>query len=173
MGYFYILFDEDDEITFSLLNEGGRFSVLYINDQSREKTLRRFLGRQCDIFFIDHIENFSNEVFAVCVSRMRSAKINPVLIATYQPSTQDHWTNLLIDKYNNLATPDNEVLYLFPNSNKEFNLYRSKEELYLNNKKPIDEVLDMLNKHSSSKETSTYKDVGHTFRFINMQDSRE
>lgn len=154
----YILFDKDDEIIFSLLNKGGRFSVLYINDQSKEKVLQSFKGRQYDYIFIDHIENFSNEVFAVCVSRMRSAKINPVLIATYQPSTQDHWTNLLIDKYNNLATSDNEVLYLFPNSIKEFNLYRSKEELYQNNKKPIDEVLDAFNKRNSSKEIFTYKE---------------
>ncbi len=168
-----ILFDKDDEITFSLLNKGGRFSVQYINDQSREKVLQCFKGRPYDFWFIDHIENFSNEAFAVCLSRLRSAKINPVLIATYQPSTQDHWTNLLIDKYNNLTTYDNEVLYLFPKSNKEFNLYRSKEELYQNNKKTIDETLDKFNKSHSSKKTFTYKDVGFSFRFINMQDSKE
>ena len=142
---------------------GARIDVTHIADQSKEKVLKRFKGRQYDLIYFDEGTGFTWECFRTIYSRNRgiASWTGKVRITTNPKRT--HWLRDFLDWWigaDGFIIPDRNgvVRYFYINGEgvKDVVWGDTKEEVYSKCKIQIDRILAKLNGRSGS---STYKDM--------------
>ena len=142
---------------------GARIDVTHIADQSKEKILQRFKGRQYDLIYFDEGTGFTWECFRTIYSRNRGmASWTGKVRITTNPK-RSHWLREFLDWWigaDGFIIPERNgvVRYFYINgeSVKDVVWGDTKEEVYQKCKIQIDRVLYKLNGKNGS---STYKDM--------------
>ena len=131
---------------------GARIDVTHIADQSKDKVLQRFKGRQYDFIYFDEGTGFTWECFTAVYSRNRGmAKWTGKVRMTTNPK-RNHWLRKFLDWYigaDGFINPEREgvVRYFYINGETVDDVVwgDSKEEVYLKCKIQIDRVLAKFN----------------------------
>ena len=131
---------------------GARVDVTHIADQSKDKVLQRFKGRQYDFIYFDEGTGFTWECFTAVYSRNRGmASWTGKVRMTTNPK-RNHWLRKFLDWYigaDGFIIPDREgvVRYFYINGETIDDVVwgDSKEEVYLKCKIQIDRVLAKFN----------------------------
>lgn len=131
---------------------GARIDVTHIADQSKDKVLQRFKGRQYDFIYFDEGTGFTWECFTAVYSRNRGmAKWTGKVRMTTNPK-RNHWLRKFLDWYigaDGFIIPDREgvVRYFYINGETVDDVVwgDTKEEVYLKCKIQIDRVLAKFN----------------------------
>lgn len=131
---------------------GARIDVTHIADQSKDKVLQRFKGRQYDFIYFDEGTGFTWECFTAVYSRNRGmAKWTGKVRMTTNPK-RNHWLRKFLDWYigaDGFIIPEREgiVRYFYINGETVDDVVwgDSKEEVYLKCKIQIDRVLAKFN----------------------------
>lgn len=148
---------------------GARIDVTHVADQSREKVLQRFKGRQYDYIYFDEMNGFTWDCVMAIYSRNRgTAAWTGKVRGTTNPDKHS-WIRIFIDWYigpDGFIREDRNgvVRYFFINGETVNDVVwgDSKEEVYQKCKIQIDRVLAKVNgKHG----TSTYEDLIKSFTF--------
>lgn len=150
---------------------GARIDVTHIADQSYDKVMQRFKGRQYDCIYFDEMTGFTWECFtAVCTrNRGKSKKWTGKIRGTTNPD-RDHWLRTFLDWYigiDGFIREDREgvVRYFFIDGEtvKDVVWGDSKEEVYQRCKIQIDRKVNKVSGKHGSKVT--YKDFIQSFTF--------
>lgn len=157
----------DPRVTFK--QTGAKVDVTHVADQSRDKVLQRFKGRQYDFIYFDEGTGFTWECFTTIYSRNRgTASWTGKVRMTTNPE-RNHWLRIFLDWYigvDGFIREDREgvVRYFYINGEtvKDVVWGNSKEEVYQKCKASIDRVLAKVN---GAKGTATFKDVIKSFTF--------
>lgn len=131
---------------------GARIDVTHIADQSKDKVLQRFKGRQYDFIYFDEGTGFTWECFTAVYSRNRGmAKWTGKVRMTTNPK-RNHWLRKFLDWYigaDGFIIPEREgvVRYFYINGETVDDVVwgDSKEEVYMKCKIQIDRVLAKFN----------------------------
>ena len=142
---------------------GARIDVTHIADQSKEKILQRFKGRQYDLIYFDEGTGFTWECFRTIYSRNRGmASWTGKVRITTNPK-RSHWLREFLDWWigsDGFIIPERNgvvrYFYITGESVKDVVWGDTKEEVYQKCKIQIDRVLHKLNGKNGS---STYKDM--------------
>lgn len=156
----------DPHVDFS---SGARIDVTHIADQSKEKVLQRFKGRQYDLIYFDEGTGFTWECFTAVYSRNRgTAKWTGKVRMTTNPK-RSHWLRIFLDWYigvDGFIIPERNgvVRYFYINGEtvKDVVWGDSKEEVYHKCKSQIDRT---LRKFNGKDGTATYEDMIKSFTF--------
>lgn len=148
---------------------GARVDVTHIADQSKEKVLQRFKGRQYDFIYFDEGTGFTWECFRAVYSRNRgTAKWTGKVRMTTNPK-KNHWLRVFLDWYigaDGFIIPEREgvVRYFFINgeSVKDVVWGDTKQEVYMKCKIQIDRILSRFNGKTG---TSKPEDMIKSFTF--------
>lgn len=148
---------------------GARIDVTHIADQSKEKVLQRFKGRQYDLIYFDEGTGFTWECFTAVYSRNRgTAKWTGKVRMTTNPK-RSHWLRIFLDWYigiDGFIIPERNgvVRYFYINGEtvKDVVWGDSKEEVYHKCKSQIDRTLKKFN---GKDGTATYEDMIKSFTF--------
>ena len=148
---------------------GARIDVTHIADQSKDKVLQRFKGRQYDMIYFDEGTGFSWECFCAVYSRNRGvAKWTGKVRMTTNPK-RNHWLRTFLDWYigiDGYIIPERNgvVRYFYINGETVNDVVwgDTKEEVYSKCRITIDRTLARFNGRSG---TSTYKDIIKSFTF--------
>lgn len=148
---------------------GARADVTHIADQSKEKVLQRFKGRQYDFIYFDEMTGFTWECFTAVYSRNRGmSKWTGKVRGTTNPK-RNHWLRTFLDWYigaDGFIIPEREgvVRYFYINGEtvKDVVWGDSKEEVYHKCKIQIDR---MLAKFNGKNGRATYEDMIKSFTF--------
>jgi hypothetical protein len=148
---------------------GARIDVTHIADQSKEKVLQRFKGRQYDMIYFDEGTGFTWECFTAVYSRNRgTAKWTGKVRMTTNPK-RSHWLRTFLDWYigvDGFIIPERNgvVRYFYINGEtvKDVVWGDSKEEVYQKCKVQIDRTLAKFNGKTGN---STYEDMIKSFTF--------
>lgn len=148
---------------------GARIDVTHIADQTKEKVLQRFKGRQYDLIYFDEMTGFTWECFTAVYSRNRgTAKWTGKVRGTTNPK-RSHWLREFLDWYIGIdgeiiPERDGVVRYFFINGEtvKDVVWGDSKEEVYQKCKIQIDRTLAKFN---GKNGTATYEDIIKSFTF--------
>lgn len=148
---------------------GARIDVTHVADQSRDKVLQRFKGRQYDFIYFDEMNGFTWDCVMAIYSRNRgTAAWTGKVRGTTNPD-KNSWIRIFIDWYigaDGFIREDRNgvVRYFFINGETVNDVVwgDSKESVYQQCKIQIDRVLAKVNgKHG----TSTYEDLIKSFTF--------
>lgn len=131
---------------------GARIDVTHIADQSKDKVLQRFKGRQYDMIYFDEGTGFTWECFTAVYSRNRGmAKWTGKVRMTTNPK-RSHWLRTFLDWYigiDGFIIPERNgvVRYFYINGEtvKDVVWGDSKEEVYQKCKIQIDRTLRKFN----------------------------
>lgn len=131
---------------------GARIDVTHIADQSKDKVLQRFKGRQYDFIYFDEGTGFTWECFTAVYSRNRGmASWTGKVRMTTNPK-RSHWLRKFLDWYiggDGFIIPERDgvVRYFYINGETVDDVVwgDSKEEVYLKCKVQIDRVLRRFN----------------------------
>lgn len=142
---------------------GARVDVTHIADQSKEKVLQRFKGRQYDFIYFDEGTGFTWECFTAVYSRNRGmAKWTGKVRMTTNPK-RSHWLRTFLDWWigaDGFIIPEREgvVRYFYINGEtvKDVVWGDTKYEVYQKCKIQIDRVLAKFNGKSGK---ATYEDM--------------
>lgn len=148
---------------------GAKIDVTHVADQSREKVLQRFKGRQYDYIYFDEGTGFTWECFTSIYSRNRgTASWTGKVRITTNPE-RNHWLRVFLDWYigaDGFILPEREgvVRYFYINGETVDDVVfgATKEEVYLKCKIQIDRTLAKVN---GQKGTATYEDIIKSFTF--------
>lgn len=148
---------------------GAKIDVTHVADQSREKVLQRFKGRQYDYIYFDEGTGFSWECFTAIYTRNRgTAKWTGKVRMTTNPD-KNHWLRTFIDWYigiDGFIREDREgvvrYFYMAGETVKDVVWGDTKEECYMKCKSDIDRKLKKIN---GSSGTATYTDMIKSFTF--------
>ena len=148
---------------------GARIDVTHIADQSKEKVLQRFKGRQYDLIYFDEGTGFTWECFTAVYSRNRgTAKWTGKVRMTTNPK-RSHWLRKFLDWYIGadgfiISERNGIVRYFYINGETVDDVVwgDTKEELYNKCKIQIDKTLRKFNGNSGK---ATYKDMIKSFTF--------
>lgn len=148
---------------------GARIDVTHIADQSKEKVLQRFKGRQYDFIYFDEGTGFTWECFTAVYSRNRGmAKWTGKVRMTTNPK-RNHWLRKFLDWYigaDGFIIPERDgvVRYFYINGETVNDVVwgDTKEEVYKQCKINIDRTLAKFNGKTG---TATYKDMIKSFTF--------
>jgi hypothetical protein len=148
---------------------GARIDVTHIADQSKEKVLQRFKGRQYDLIYFDEGTGFTWECFTAVYSRNRGkAKWTGKVRMTTNPK-RSHWLRTFLDWYigvDGFIIPERNgvVRYFYINGEtvKDVVWGDTKEEVYQKCKIQIDRT---LRKFNGKDGDYTYKDMIKSFTF--------
>lgn len=148
---------------------GCRIDVTHVADQSREKVLQRFKGRQYDYIYFDEMNGFTWECFTAIYTRNRgTAKWTGKVRGTTNPD-RNSWIRVFIDWYigpDGLIREDRQgvVRYFYINgeSVKDVVWGDTKEEVYQKCKIQIDKKLRSVN---GKYGKATYQDMIKSFTF--------
>ena len=149
---------------------GSRIDVTHIADQSYDKVMQRFKGRQYDMIYFDEMTGFTWECFtAVCTRNRGKGKWTGKIRGTTNPD-RDHWLRTFLDWYigiDGFIREDREgvVRYFYINGEtvKDVVWGDSKEEVYRQCKIQIDRKVNKVAGKGNSKVT--YKDFIQSFTF--------
>lgn len=142
---------------------GARVDVTHIADQSKEKVLQRFKGRQYDFIYFDEGTGFTWECFTAVYSRNRGmAKWTGKVRMTTNPK-RSHWLRIFLDWWigaDGFIIPEREgvVRYFYINGEtvKDVVWGNTKAEVYQKCKIQIDRVLAKFNGKNGK---ATYEDM--------------
>lgn len=142
---------------------GARVDVTHIADQSKEKVLQRFKGRQYDFIYFDEGTGFTWECFTAVYSRNRGmAKWTGKVRMTTNPK-RSHWLRIFLDWWigaDGFIIPEREgvVRYFYINGEtvKDVVWGDTKYEVYQKCKIQIDRVLAKFNGKNGK---ATYEDM--------------
>ena len=148
---------------------GARIDVTHIADQTKDKVLQRFKGRQYDFIYFDEGTGFTWECFTAVYSRNRGmAKWTGKVRMTTNPK-RNHWLRKFLDWYigaDGFIIPERDgvVRYFYINGETVNDVVwgDSKEEVYHQCKINIDRTLAKFNGKFGK---ATYKDMIKSFTF--------
>lgn len=148
---------------------GARIDVTHIADQSKDKVLQRFKGRQYDLIYFDELTGFTWECFTTVYSRNRGiAEWTGKVRATTNPK-RNHWLRKFLDWYIGadgqiIKDRDGVVRFFYINGKTVDDVVwgDSKEEVYMKCKIQIDRQLAKANGKNGK---STYHDLIKSFTF--------
>lgn len=148
---------------------GARIDVTHVADQSREKVLQRFKGRQYDYIYFDEMNGFTWDCFTAIYSRNRgTAAWTGKVRGTTNPD-KNSWLRVFLDWYigpDGIIREDRNgvVRYFYINGETVNDVVwgDSKEEVYQKCKISIDRVLAKINGKNGK---STYEDLIKSFTF--------
>lgn len=148
---------------------GARVDVTHIADQSRDKVLQRFKGRQYDFIYFDEGTGFTWDCFCAVYSRNRGmAKWTGKVRMTTNPK-KSHWLRKFLDWYiggDGYIIPEKNgiVRYFYINGETVDDVVwgDTKEEVYSKCRINIDRTLQRFNGRNGK---STYKDIIKSFTF--------
>ncbi len=131
---------------------GARVDVTHIADQSKDKVLQRFKGRQYDFIYFDEGTGFTWECFTAVYSRNRGmANWTGKVRMTTNPK-RNHWLRTFLDWYigaDGFIIPERDgvVRYFFINGETVNDVVwgDTKEEVYNKCKIQIDRTLEKFN----------------------------
>ena len=148
---------------------GARVDVTHISDQTKDKILQRFKGRQYDMIYFDEGTGFTWTTFTTLYSRNRgTAKWTGKMRMTTNPK-RSHWLRKFLDWYigaDGYIREDRNgvVRYFYINGERVDDVVwgDTKEEVYRICKVKIDRQLKRVNRGGVY---STYKDLIKSFTF--------
>lgn len=160
---------ESGEPRVTFISSGARIDVTHVADQTRDKVLQRFKGRQYDFIYFDEGTGFTWECFTTIYSRNRgTASWTGKVRMTTNPE-RDHWLRQFLDWYigaDGFIREDREgvVRYFYINGETVDDVVwgDSKEEVYQKCRIQIDRKLDKVNGKTGSL---TYRDMIKSFTF--------
>ena len=148
---------------------GARCDITHVADQSRDKVMQRFKGRQYDYIYFDEGTGFTWDTFTAIYSRNRGrAKWSGKVRMTTNPE-RDHWLRIFLDWYigvDGFIREDREgvvrYFYMAGETVKDVVWGDTKEECYQKCKVDIDRKLAKINGKTG---TATYRDMIKSFTF--------
>lgn len=148
---------------------GAKIDVTHVADQSREKILQRFKGRQYDYIYFDEGTGFTWDCFTAIYTRNRgTGKWTGKVRMTTNPD-RNHWLRQFLDWYigiDGFIREDREgvvrYFYMAGETVKDVVWGDSKEEVYKKCKIDIDRKLAKINGKTG---TATYEDMIKSFTF--------
>lgn len=148
---------------------GAKIDVTHVADQSRDKILQRFKGRQYDYIYFDEGTGFSWECFTAIYTRNRgTAKWTGKVRMTTNPD-RNHWLRTFLDWYigvDGFIREDREgvvrYFYMAGETVKDVVWGDTKEECYQQCKIDIDRKLRKINGKTGK---ATYEDMIKSFTF--------
>jgi hypothetical protein len=148
---------------------GARIDVTHIADQTKDKVLQRFKGRQYDFIYFDEGTGFTWECFTAVYSRNRGmAKWTGKVRMTTNPK-RNHWLRKFLDWYigaDGFIIPERNgvVRYFYINGETVNDVIwgDTKEEVYKQCKINIDRTLSKFNGKTGK---ATYHDIIKSFTF--------
>lgn len=156
----------DPRVTFK---SGARIDVTHLADQSRDKVLQRFKGRQYDFIYFDEGTGFSWSAFTAIYSRNRGTASWTGRVRMTTNPERNHWLREFLDWYIGIdgfirEDRNGVVRYFYINGETVRDVVwgDSKEEVYQKCKIQIDRVLAKVNGKTG---TATYKDIIKSFTF--------
>lgn len=160
---------ESGEPRVTFKKTGAKIDVTHVADQSREKVLQRFKGRQYDFIYFDEGTGFTWECFSAIYTRNRgTAKWTGRVRMTTNPD-RNHWLRKFLDWYigaDGFIIPEREgvIRYFFMNGETVNDVVwgDTKKEVYQKCKVTIDRTLAKIN---GSTGTATYEDMIKSFTF--------
>ena len=157
----------DPRVTFK--NSGAKIDVTHVADQSRDKVLQRFKGRQYDFIYFDEGTGFTWECFTAIYTRNRGTSSWTGKVRMTTNPDKNHWLRKFLNWYigvDGFIIPEREgvVRYFFINGERVENVVwgDTKKEVYQKCKITIDRL---LNKVNGSTGTATYEDIIKSFTF--------
>lgn len=148
---------------------GAKIDVTHVSDQTREKVMQRFKGRQYDYIYFDEGTGFTWECFTAIYSRNRGQAAWTGKVRMTTNPDRNHWLRQFIDWYigiDGFIREDREgvvrYFYIAGESVKDVVWGDSKEEVYRKCRVDIDRKLAKIN---GSTGTSTYEDMIKSFTF--------
>ena len=160
---------ESGEPRVTFKDSGAKIDVTHVADQSREKVLQRFKGRQYDFIYFDEGTGFTWECFSAIYTRNRgTASWSGKVRMTTNPD-RNHWLRKFLDWYigaDGFIIPEREgvIRYFFMNGETVNDVVwgDTKKEVYQKCKVTIDRTLAKIN---GSTGTATYEDMIKSFTF--------
>lgn len=148
---------------------GSRIDVTHIADQTKDKVLQRFKGRQYDMIYFDEGTGFTWECFCAVYTRNRGiAEWTGKVRMTTNPK-RNHWLRTFLDWYigaDGFIIPERDgvIRYFYINGKTVHDIVwgNTKEEVYSKCRIDIDRVLARFNGKNGK---STYKDIIKSFTF--------
>lgn len=148
---------------------GAKIDITHVADQSREKVLQRFKGRQYDYIYFDEGTGFSWSCFTAIYTRNRgTASWTGKVRMTTNPD-RNHWLRIFLDWYigvDGFIREDREgvirYFYMAGETVKDVVWGDTKEECYQKCKIDIDRKLKKINGNTGK---ATYKDMIKSFTF--------
>ena len=160
---------ESGEPRVTFLDSGARIDVTHVSDQSRDKVLQRFKGRQYDFIYFDEGTGFTWECFTAIYSRNRGTASWTGRVRMTTNPERNHWLRTFLDWYigaDGFIREDREgvVRYFYINGETVDDVVwgDTKEECYQKCKIQIDRVLAKVNGKTGK---ATYKDIIKSFTF--------
>ena len=156
----------DPSATFT---SGAKCDITHVADQSRDKVMQRFKGRQYDYIYFDEGTGFTWDTFTAIYSRNRGrAKWTGKVRMTTNPE-RDHWLRVFLDWYigvDGFIREDREgvvrYFYMAGATVKDVVWGDTKESVYKQCKADIDRKLAKINGKTG---TATYQDMIKSFTF--------
>ena len=150
---------------------GAKCDVTHVSDQSYDKVMQRFKGRQFDFIYFDEGTGFTWECFTAIYTRNRGkGKWTGKVRMTTNPE-RDHWLRTFLDWY---IGPDGYIrkdrdgkiryFYMAGPTVKDVVWGNSKEEVYMQCKPDIDAKLKSMNEEEK-EGFFTWKDIIQSFTF--------
>lgn len=150
---------------------GAKCDVTHVSDQSYDKVMQRFKGRQFDFIYFDEGTGFTWECFTAIYTRNRGkGKWTGKVRMTTNPE-RDHWLRAFLDWY---IGPDGYIrkdrdgkiryFYMAGPTVKDVVWGNSKEEVYMQCKPDIDAKLKSMNEEEK-EGFFTWKDIIQSFTF--------
>lgn len=150
---------------------GAKCDVTHVSDQSYDKVMQRFKGRQFDFIYFDEGTGFTWECFTAIYTRNRGkGKWTGKVRMTTNPE-RDHWLRTFLDWY---IGPDGYIrkdrdgkiryFYMAGPTVKDVVWGNSKEEVYMQCKPDIDRKVSKMNE-DTPEAFFTWKDIIQSFTF--------
>ena len=160
---------ESGEPRVTFRDSGAKIDVTHVADQTYDKIMQRFKGRQYDFIYFDEGTGFEWSCFTAIYSRNRgTASWTGKVRMTTNPE-RNHWLRKFLDWYigiDGFIREDREgvVRYFYINGETVEDVVwgDSKEEVYEQCKIQIDRTLKKVNGNTG---TATYKDIIKSFTF--------
>lgn len=148
---------------------GAKIDVTHVSDQSWDKVMQRFKGRQYDYIYFDEGTGFTWQCFTAIYTRNRgTASWTGKVRMTTNPE-RNHWLRTFLDWYigpDGYIDPNREgiVRYFYINGETVDDVVwgNTKEEVYMQCKIQIDRALNKINGKNGS---ATYEDMIKSFTF--------
>ena len=157
----------EPKVTFK--ESGARIDITHVADQSREKVLQRFKGRQYDFIYFDEGTGFTWECFSAIYTRNRGTAAWTGKVRMTTNPDRNHWLRKFLDWYigaDGFIMPEREgvVRYFFMNGETVNDVVwgDTKKEVYQKCKITIDRTLAKIN---GSTGSATYEDLIKSFTF--------
>ena len=156
----------EPKVTFK---SGARIDVTHVSDQSKEKVLQRFKGRQYDLIYFDELTGFTWECFSAICTRNRGKGVWTGKVRGTTNPDRKHWLRKFLDWYIGIDGFIREdragkvrYFYMAGESVRDVVWGNSKLEVYCKCQAEIDRRLEKIN---GATGTATYENLIKSFTF--------